>query len=183
MAVIGVMVDMVVVEVIIGNGSMLGVVVAGMVVAVTGVVEDVVVVEVIIGNGSSIGMVVTGVVVAVVGVEVATGIVSRAGMILTGVVEDVVVVDVVIIGVVGAVVAVGSRTVSSGVSGIDVDPRCLLNHSATAVTPSCHDPYVRILPLSSLPTLPGFRVLIAIPRVPKRESCSIIAIMSRASTL
>ena len=63
----------------------------------------------------------------------------------------VVVVEVVMIGVDVAVVgvevacpepaevAVDSRIVSRGVSGIIVDPRCLLSHSATAVTPSCHD--------------------------------------------
>ena len=27
----------------------------------------------------------------------------------------------------------------AGISGMIVEPRCLLSHSATAVTPSCHD--------------------------------------------
>ena len=91
------------------------------------------VVEVVVG----VEVAVTGVVVAVVGVEVA----------VTGIVITVVVVEVAIIGVEVAVgvmvkgveVAMGSRTVSSGIVGVPFDIRCLLSHSATAVTPSCHE--------------------------------------------
>jgi len=118
-----------------------------------------------------------GVEVAVVaGVEVAV-----VGVVVAGVVVAVAGVEVEVVGVVVAV-ATDSRTISSGISGMIVDPRCLLSHSATAVTPSCQEPYVLVLPSSVLPTLPGFRVLTATPAVPKRESCSIIAIINLTST-
>ena len=103
------------------------------------VVVAVVVVEVITGMVSSVEVVV---------VEVTTGEISSVEMVvvdvITGMVSGVeVTVDVVVVvvGVMigGVEVATGSRTVSSGISEMIVDPRCLLSHSATAVTPSCHD--------------------------------------------
>jgi len=97
---------------------------------VVGVEVEVLGVEVAV---TGVVVAVGGVEVAVIGVEVAvTGVVVE----VIGIVVIVVVVEVVIIGV---EVAVGSKTVSSGISGTIVDPRCLLSHSATAVTPSCHD--------------------------------------------
>ena len=100
----------------------------------------------IISSVLSVEVAIIGVVVEVVGIEVVV-----AGVVVAVVGDKIVVVDVVVVAVgamVGGVevacselveVAVGSRTVSRGVSGIVVDPRCLLSHSATAVTPSCHD--------------------------------------------
>ena len=97
---------------------------------VVGVEVEVLGVEVAV---TGVVVAVGGVEVAVIGVEVAvTGVVVE----VIGIVVIVVVVEVVIIGV---EVAVGSKTVSSRISGTIVDPRCLLSHSATAVTPSCHD--------------------------------------------
>lgn len=97
-----------------------------------------VVVDVVTGMISSGGTVNAGVdVVAVVGVEVATVVVVVVG------VEIVVDVIVVAVGVKIGDVEVAIEGVDVGVSGISemvVDPRCLLSHAATAVTPSCHDP-------------------------------------------
>ena len=109
------------------------------------VVVAVVVVEVITGMVSGVEVETAGVVVVV---EVITGEISSVEMVvvdvITGMVSGVeVTVDVVVVvvGVMigGVEVATGSRTVSSGISEIIVDPRCLLSHSATAVTPSCQD--------------------------------------------
>ena len=196
----GVMVEVVVVAVV--TGMISGVVVAVVVeVAVTGVV-----VEVFDSMNGGVDVAVVGSVdVAVVGVEVAvTGVVVEVVDSTNGDVEvavggvevAVIIVEVVIVDAEVACpefacselaesveVATGSKTASSGISGITVAPRCLLSHSATAVTPSCQDSYVRVLPSSVLPTLPGFRVFTATPKVPNRESCSIIAIINRASTL
>ena len=98
---------------------------------VTGVVVAVVVVEVACPE------LVEGAVIAVV-VEVVGVVVAVVGRLVIVVVVEVVMIGV-DVAVVGVEVAVDSRIVSRGVSGIIVDPRCLLSHSATAVTPSCHD--------------------------------------------
>ncbi len=127
-------------------------------------------------GGVEVAVLVGDVEVAVLGVDVEVTVVH--------VVVVVVVVDVAVgVAVEGVEVATGSESVPSGTSVARLDVRCLLSHSATAVTPSCHESYVLVLPSSVLPTLPGFRVLTATPAVPKRESCSIMAIISRASTL
>ena len=102
---------------------------------VTGVVVAVVVVEVACPE------LVEGAVIAVV-VEVVGVVVAVVGRLVIVVVVEVVIVGVEVAVVVineGIDVGVGSRIISSGVSEIIVSPRCLLSHSATAVTPSCHD--------------------------------------------
>lgn len=210
MSVVGVAVGGVEVEVLVlGVGvAVVGVVVEVVVVgvevsvAVVGVEVEVVVVGVDVACDEPVEPAVVGVEVAVdgVGVAVAGVVVAKPGVevVVTGVVVDVTVVEVVVdvvVVVVGVMagdvevacpelveVTAGSKTASSEISGMIVEPRCLLSHSATAVTPSCQESYVRVLPPSSLPTLPGLRVLTATPTVPKRESCSMMAIMSRTST-
>jgi len=174
----------------------------GVEVAVVGVEVEVVGVEDAVFGSTNGGVEVEievsigGVEVAVVGVEVEVVGVEDAvfGSTNGGVEVPVIGVEVPVIGVevatigvevavAGVEVAVDSGRISSVLSGIIVDPRCLLSHSATAVTPSCHDSYVRVLPSSVLPTLPGLRVFTATPTVPNRESCSIIAIINRTSTV
>ena len=100
----------------------------------------------------SVGAAASGVVVAVVVVEVTTGMVSGVEVAETGVEaggETMVDVVVVVVGVMigggksaasGVVVAAVVVVDISGISEMIVGPRCLLSHSATAVTPSCHDP-------------------------------------------
>ncbi|KKS84245.1 MAG: hypothetical protein UV61_C0034G0009 [Candidatus Gottesmanbacteria bacterium GW2011_GWB1_43_11] len=116
--------------------------------AVTGVVVEVLGAEVVTGVVVAVVVVevacpelVEGAVIAVV-VEVVGVVVAVVGRLVIVVVVEVVIVGVeVAVGVIneGVEVAVGSRIISSGVSEIIVSPRCLLSHSATAVTPSCHD--------------------------------------------
>lgn len=150
-------------------------------------------VEVISGKVSGVEVATSGVniVVVLVVVEVVSGKTSEvevaASVVALACVEVVVVVTVVEV----ATGKVSGVEVADGIVNVDVSRisettfviRCLLSHSATAVTPACHESYVRVLPLSSFPTLPGFRVLTALPAVPKLESCSIIAIINRVSTL
>lgn len=144
-----------------------------------------VVVEVVVGVEVSV---LNGVEVAVIGVEVACpelveGVVSGVEVdVVGGVVVAIGGVEVAVeITIAGVEVVEGSTIVSPGTIEMS-DMRCLLSHSATAVTPSCQESYVRVLPSSVLPTLPGFIVSTAIPTVPNCESSCMMAIMSLAST-
>jgi len=87
--------------------------------------------EVTAGEISGVEVETVGVVVA----EVITGMVSSVEMVvvevITGMVSGVEVVNDMVVVAVGIMIG--------GVSEMIVDPRCLLSHAATAVTPSCHD--------------------------------------------
>lgn len=80
------------------------------------------------------------------------GVLEAAGMVVIVVVVEVVTIGEVAVGGTNEGVEVAeepsgsvsaesmtSGIVSTGSSGIVVDPRCLLSHSATAVTPSCQE--------------------------------------------
>ena len=148
----------VVVEVATASGgvpleAVIGVVVAGVEVLVlsgvevatvwTSVIWSLVLVAVVMGvDVDVVGKLVMVVVVEVVitGVEVAAcgELVESVGVMTEGV--EVAWSEPSVVNIVESVeVAAGSRTGSSRISGIIVDPRCLLSHSATAVTPSCQE--------------------------------------------
>jgi len=149
-------------------------------------VELAVVVVIVVVPKTSVLEAVTVTVTGLVDVETVvtgTGGATTIGGIATGSVE---VAEVDVAVVIGSIVGKTSGVVVAVVSGATVTGtgppvRCLLNQYATAATPSDHEAKV-VIEVPVFPTFPGLNVDAPVPAVPRRESSSIIAIVSLVST-